>query len=62
MDGGSSKTAVRRVFRRYPHFRYHRSDYCTTTRGAAKYGAVEMQFSFLDHKPIGFDMDKNVFR
>jgi len=65
-DGGSSEAAVRRVFGRYPHFRCQGSDYCTTTRGAAdvaeKYGAVEMQFDFLEHKLIGFDMNKNVFR
>ena len=65
-DGGSSEAAVRRAFGRYSHFRCHRSDYCTTTRGAAdvaaKYGAVELQFDFLDHKLIGFDMQKNVFR
>jgi hypothetical protein len=66
LDSGSSQAAVRRVFDHYPHFRCKGSDYCTTTRGAAdvaeKYGAVEMQFNFLDHKLIGFDMNKNVFR
>ncbi len=63
---GSTETAVRRVFGRYPHFQCHGGDYCTTTRGAAdvaaRYGAVEMQFDFLGHKLIGFDMNKNVIR
>jgi hypothetical protein len=66
LEDGSSEAAVRRVFGHYPHFRCHGSDYCTTTRGAAdvaeKYGAVEMQFNFLEHKLIGFDMNKNVFQ
>ena len=66
LNGGSSEAAVRRAFRRYPHFRCHRSDYCTTTRGAADvvttYGAVELQFNFLDRHLIGFDMQKNLIR
>jgi hypothetical protein len=66
LTSGSSEAAVRRVFHRYPHFRCYQSGYCTTTRGAADvdatYGAVEMQFNFLDHRLIGFDMSKNVFR
>jgi hypothetical protein len=66
LEHGSSEAAVRRVFGHYPHFRCKGSSYCTTTRGAsdvaAKFGAVEMQFNFEEHKLIGFDMNKNVFR
>lgn len=63
---GSSFKAVRRVFGHYPHFTCHKREYCDTTRGAsdyiAKYGAVEMQFDFLEGKLIGFDMNKNLIR
>jgi hypothetical protein len=66
LDGGSSRAAVKRAFGRYPHFGCHNGGYCTTTRGAAnvaaKYGAVEMQFDFLEGKLIGFDMSKNLIR
>jgi hypothetical protein len=64
LNGGSSRAAVKRVFGHYPHFGCYRGGYCTTIRGAAnvaaKYGAVEMQFDFLEGKLIGFDMSKNL--